>query len=393
MKPSRIETGPGRAGRAARLLPALVGMLLFGGSLAARAAPQVGDSSDTWTDRHSAADRETMKSVQSGLEWLQDHQNEDGSWTGEVGFKLNQKYEVEKIGKPHVGVTALAGMAYLAGGHLPGRGQFGGTIEKATEFVLGCVDETSGFIARNGTRMYSHAFATLYLAEVVGMTSRKNVRDKLQRAVDLIVRSQNRHGSWRYEPFAVESDMSITVCQLMALRAARNIGIKVPRSTIDRAVQYVQSSYVPDDEMNYFMYHDGYYFLRRGSFKYQKQENTRSSFALTAAGITSLYNAGVYSDDRLRDSLEVLEGTYDLLDDRQTHYFFWYGHYYAVQAMYVAGDPYWSRYYRRIRADLLNLQHRDGKWANDVGPGHAFGTAVAVIILQVPYKYLPILQR
>lgn len=340
-----------------------------------------------------SVDRQAMRAVMAGLEWLKEHQNADGSWTGDVGFKLNQKYEVEHSRKPHVGVTALAGMAFLAGGHLPGRGQYGATISAATEFILGCVDETSGFVARNGTRMYSHAFATLFLAEIVGMTQRADVREKLQKAVDLIVKSQNRHGSWRYEPFAVESDMSITVCQLMALRAARNIGIKVPRTTIDRAVRYVQSSYVRNDEMNYFMYYDGYYFMRRGAFKYQKQDSTRSSFALTAAGITSLYNAGVYSDERLRESLDVLEQSFHLLDGKETHYFYWYGHYYAVQAMYVAGDPYWSRYYSRIRQALLSSQHRDGKWANDIGPGNAFGTAVAAIILQVPYKYLPILQR
>jgi len=364
----------------------LLAALASGGSV-------TGQEDDSWSDLDAAADRETIRAVERGLRWLAEHQNEDGSWTGAIGFKLNQNYEVERAGKPHVGVTALAGMAFLAGGHLPGRGEFGETISKATEFVVASVDENSGFISANGSRMYSHAFGTLYLAEVVGMMQRADVRGKLQRAVDLIVTSQNDYGSWRYEPFAVESDMSITVCQLMALRAARNIGIKVPRSTIDRAVRYVQGSYVARDEPNMFFYHDGYYFLRRGSFKYQKQENTRSSFALTAAGIASLYNAGVYSDDRLRESLDVLEHSYDLLESKRTHYFYWYGHYYAVQAMYVAGDPWWTRYYTRIRKDLLAAQARDGRWLNDRGPGDAFGTAVASIILQVPYKYLPILQR
>lgn len=352
-----------------------------------------GQSDEIAPQRADGYDPETVKAVDKGLRWLADRQNDDGSWTGAIGFKLNQDYEIEKVGVPHVGVTALAGMAFLAGGHLPGRGEYGDVVARATDFVISCVDDTSGFISAYGSRMYSHAFATLFLAEVVGMTQRADVREKLQRAVDLIVRSQNAKGSWRYEPFAVESDMSITVCQLMALRAARNIGIKVPRSTIDRAVRYVQNSYVARDEDHMFYYHDGYYFLRRGSFKYQLLDNTRSSFALTAAGIASLYNAGVYSDDRLRDSLDVLEQSYHLVENRRTHYFFWYGHYYAVQAMYVAGDPWWTRYYTRIRRDLLESQNRDGSWTNDVGPGNAFGTAVAAIILQVPYNYLPILQR
>lgn len=336
---------------------------------------------------------ETMRAIDKALAWLDAQQNDDGSWTGSVGFKLNQGYEVERRDIHHVGVTALAGMAFLAGGHLPDRGRYGATISRATDFVLECVDPTSGFISRHGTRMYSHAFATLYLAEVIGMTRRADLREKLQRAVDLIVQSQNEYGSWRYEPFAVESDMSITVCQLMALRAARNIGIKVPKSTIDRAVEYVTRSYIAYNEPPHFWFNDDYYFLRKGGFKYQMQDNTRSSFALTAAGIASMYNAGVYSHETLRDSLEVLKDSYRRVEDRTDHYFFWYGHYYAVQAMYVAGGAWWDWYYRNIREDLLEVQTRDGYWINRVGPGHAFSTAVAAIILQVPYKYLPILQR
>ncbi|MCA8967806.1 MAG: terpene cyclase/mutase family protein, partial [Planctomycetes bacterium] len=211
-----------------------------------------------------ATSPETTQAIDRALAWLADQQNDDGSWTGSVGFKLNQSYEVERTGVPHVGVTALAGMAFLAGGHLPDRGRYGRTISRATDFVLSCVDPTSGFISHQGTRMYSHAFATLYLAEVIGMTRRADLRDKLQRSVDLIVQSQNEFGSWRYEPFAVESDMSITVCQLMALRAARNIGMKVPKATIDRAVEYVTRSYIPHDEPPRFWFNDEYYFLRKG---------------------------------------------------------------------------------------------------------------------------------
>lgn len=339
------------------------------------------------------ADPEVSAAVDRALRWLAKDQSDDGSWHGSVGFKLNQDYTVERENQPHVGVTALCGMAYLAGGHLPGRGEFGKTTSAATNFILSAVDDSSGFISKNGTRMYSHAFATLYLSEVIGMTQRADLREKLQRAVDLIVQSQNAYGSWRYEPFAVESDMSITVCQLMALRSARNIGIKVPKSTIDRAIRYVMDSYVDrtDDFGGYL--NEGYYFLAKGSFKYQLQDNTRSSFALTAAGITSLYNAGVYTHEKLKVALETLWDHYDTLEGRETHYFFWYGNYYAVQAMYVAGEPWWSRYYARIRGDLLRRQNREGFWVNEPGPGNAFSTAVAAIILQVPYKYLPILQR
>src|SRR5207248_3263029 len=70
------------------------------------------------------------------------------------------------------------------------------------------------------------------------------------------------------------------------------------------------------------------------------------------------------------------------------HYF--YGHYYAVQAMWTAGGTYWSEWYPYIRDELLAQQSPDGSWADQIDPHYA--TAMACIILQVPNNYLPILQ-
>ena len=346
----------------------------------------------------------SWKAARRGLDYLAASQNADGSWDGDVGFKLNQNYEVIERRRPHVGVTALAGIAFLAGGHLPDRGRYAKTISKCIDYILASVRDR-GFVTDHSTRMYSHAFATLFLAEVYGMTHRSDVGKKLQETVNLIVECQNKVGSWRYEPFAPESDMSITVCQLMALRAARNIGIKVPRTTIDRAVDYVRKSYVDRNSTYLSTGHrmllpDPYYSIEEGTFLYQifQDQNSgyyRSSFSLTAAGVVSLFNAGHYSSDKLKPSLDFILRKYDIVssDRWRGHYFFWYGHYYAVQAMYIAGGRYWASYYPKIREELIRTQRKKGNWENFVGPGENFATAVAAIILQIPYNYLPIFHR
>jgi hypothetical protein len=64
-----------------------------------------------------------------------------------------------------------------------------------------------------------------------------------------------------------------------------------------------------------------------------------------------------------------------------------------VQAYYITGDPKWTGYYRMIKRMLLDSQQRDGRWRCHTGPGDAFGTAVATLILQIPLQYLPIFQR
>ncbi len=342
--------------------------------------------------------KEHEQAVERGLEWLAAHQNPDGSWSGEIGYKLNSDYRMTGDG-PHVGVTSLACMAFLAGGHLPGRGRYGDLVERGLDFVLAAAQE-DGYITYGGTRMYSHAFATLFLAEIYGMTHTNQVRAKLQKAVDFIVDTQNEEGGWRYVPFAPESDMSIVVCQVLALRAARNIGIRVPKSTVDRAAQYVVDSAITERSRSGFgasMFGD-----EVGSFHYQRGRGSRSSFPLTAAGVTALHGLGIYSDEAIQRGLDYLDRHLDSFNRRygrngEGHYFFWYGHYYGVQAMYTAGTSaegnHWEPYFGKVRAELLSMQRPDGSFPNEAGPGSAFGTSMAVLILEIPYRYLPIFQR
>jgi hypothetical protein len=139
-----------------------------------------------------------------------------------------------------------------------------------------------------------------------------------------------------------------------------------------------------------------------GSFHYQRGRGSRSSFPLTAAGVTALHGVGIYSDDAIRRGLEYLRKNLIPFNNQygkhdQGHYFFWYGHYYGVQAMYTAGTSsqgnYWEPYFEEVRRELLDMQRQDGSWPNRTGPGPAFGTAMAVLILEIPYRYLPIFQR
>lgn len=346
-------------------------------------------ASNTW-----AITPDLTAAVDRGLRWLADHQDPGGYWVQDIGFKLNTDYRVTKANAAHVGVTSLALMSFLAGGHLPGRGEYGDVISRGLDYVLSCVRE-NGYVTDNGSRMYSHAFATLFLAEIYGMTGRSDVRQALQRCVNLIVDSQNAEGGWRYRPFAAESDMSITVCQVLALRSSRNVGIAVPSSTIKAAEQYVRRSAVTDQGQRIPSYHFvGGYFDDGGAFRYQLGRHSRATFPLTAAGVTTLFAAGIYDDELIQRALEYMSDRLDEFNQHyRGHYFFYYGHYYAVQAFYIAGGSNWVTYFRTMRAVLLEMQESSGAWPCQTGPGEAFSTAVATLILQIPYQYLPIFQR
>jgi hypothetical protein len=356
----------------------------------------------------------TGRAVEGALRWLASQQNRgsgdaNGSWSARVGFKINDGYRLQPQtqpddGLPHLGVTALAGMAFLSGGHLPGQGPYGEVMDRALDFVLRSVQE-DGQITAYKTRMYSHAFSLLFLAEVYGMTGRPDLREHIDRAVEFTYKSQNKKGGWRYAPLARDSDMSITVCQVVALREARNIGIRVPRKTIDKALKYVMESAVTPPNSD------------SGAFLYQHREVpfNRNSFALTAAGLTTIYQAGLYSDravvrfcrdhnikrvPRISHCLSYLNRQYEAVwMDYSDHYFFYYGNYYAAQAMYTHGGRAWERWYGMVRDDLLQIATQRGStggrefyWRSK-HVGDVFPTAVAAIILQVPKNYLPIFQR
>ena len=325
----------------------------------------------------------TRVAIDKGLEYLSKTQNDNGSWTDMIGRKVNDRY-IGHMGD-HVGVTALVCIAFMSNGSLPGRGKYGKEVEKGLQFVLDCVHDGDGFIAINDSRMYSHAFAALFLGEVYGMTRDRRIRHKLQKAIDLIVRGQNDQGGWRYLPGAKDSDISITVCQVQALRAARNGGIFVPKDSIDRAVKYVRSSFISSHPWPAY----------RGGFWYQVFENplrpSRTTFALTAAGVTALYGAGVYDTRETREGLRFLYNHRPNARDMRQTFDYFYGHYYAVQAFYQAGGKYWENWYPFIRDQILTGQRGDGSWRDLVGPNYA--TATATIILQVPYRYLPIFER
>jgi hypothetical protein len=335
----------------------------------------------------------SLEAANRGLQILAHSQLADGSWAADVGYKLDNSYKVWQQDVSHVGVTALSGMAFLAGGHVPQRGKYGEVVDKAVSYLLQQVQQ-DGYISNNETRLYSHAFATLFLAEVYGMTPRDDVRTALQRAVNLIVASQNNSGGWRYQPHVADSDMSVAACQVLALRSAHNIGIQVPISTIDAAVAYVRKSAIRNDDPAWSLHRDS----RPGDFRYQPNLRARASFPLTAAGITILHGAGVYADADIERGLQRLESQAASFNRQYGsgmggHYYFYYGHYYAVQAFHIAVGERYRNYLRLIQGELLRMQNSDGSWPNNIGPGSTYGTATACLILQIPKEYLPIFQR
>lgn len=307
--------------------------------------------------------------VARGLAYLAQNQDTDGSFDG------------GRFGK-NVAITAVACLAFMADGNLPGRGRYGDAVERGLDFILENCTE-SGLIAAEGAHgpMYGHGFAALFLGEIYGMTAggadtvrAGRIHEALVRAVRLIERTQNDEGGWRYNPVPYDADVSVTICQVMALRSARNAGIEVDKGVIDRAVDYTRRCQNAD-----------------GGFRYQADGGT-SAWPRSAAGVATLFYAGIYEDTAINSGLAYLKQTAmpGVVRGSRAHYA--YGQYYSVQAMYLAGGEHWAEWWPAVRAELLHEQQGDGSW-DDRTAGPNYGTAMMLIVLQMPKRYLPIFQK
>ncbi len=304
------------------------------------------------------------KSIAQGLRWLAERQHDDGSLGNGPG-------------RGNVAVCGLAGMAFISGGSTPGRGPYGEQVSKCVDFILANA-KPSGFLNGPDTAthgpMYGHGFAAMFLAECQGMSSRPELRDALDKAVKLIANTQNNDGGWRYFPQRADADISVTACQMMALRAARNAGIFVSREVIERSISYVKRSQNPD-----------------GGFMYMIQGG-ESGFPRSAAAVAALYSAGIYEGPEIAKGLDYLMEFIPAEGGVRRENYYYYAHYYAGQAMWQAGGKRFARWFPAVRDDLVAKQQEDGSW---IAPaeGNECATAMACIVLQIPNNYLPIFQR
>ncbi len=291
------------------------------------------------------------------------------------------------FGQEGSAVTALAGMAFLASGSTAQRGPYHEQSRKCLEALLKNQDKVSGYLATDGGNMYGHGFATLYLAEHYGMAPDLPIRRALEAALDLIYYSQNREGGWRYSPAPTDADISVTICQVMALRAAYNAGVggSQTQECMQRALEYVRRCANNNGSFSYQAMMGG------GDFGSTGPEGVPR----TAAGCMCLIGMGVTDpkDRNLGPGLLYLRRNFPA-HLRTGEGYYWYGEYYTAQALFHSPDPAdWDAYWSKAWPTISNRQSADGTWVQGEGPGPAYATAMALIILQIPNNYLPIFQR
>jgi hypothetical protein len=324
------------------------------------------------------------RAMGKGIEYLVSVQRDDGAIT-------DRGHEVA--------MTALAIMAMASIGTEPSpTSPEGRAMYRAIEFVLNKrnQDMEGYFGARDGSRMYGHGIITLMLTEVLGMGATPDQNERIHRALDdaiklilaaqEVAKSEKLRGGWRYTPASTDSDLSVSVWQLMALRSAKNDGLDVPGEAIESALEYLRFSYSspldregkPRESVSGFSYTPGTY---------------HPSFTMSAAGLLAMQVCGQYDSPLVKGASEWL---YEH-PPKESERFFFYGLYYYAQGMHQAGGKYAERADGLVPEILLPMQRSDGAWLARGGEernvGATYATALSLLSMSVRYHYLPIYQR
>ncbi|MCH2200585.1 MAG: terpene cyclase/mutase family protein [Fuerstiella sp.] len=363
--------------------------------------PEIGTGNElaaydfTATDNRSAAGRQKLlkkfggsaaseSAVQRGLAWLVSVQHPQGWWdftrVGEAG-------NPGRINNP-IGATAYALMPFLAAGQTHRDGAYRKPVKAGLDFLSNIgVSAPAGYDLRGvlnkgdhdkepNEAYYVHGAATLVLCEAYGMTKEKRLRRPAEAALEFLVNSQDpRGGGWRYLPRQPGST-SVTAIQVMALIAAQNAKLKVPRKTLDGVMHYLDSVQV-----------DG-----EGRYGYEAEKKTYKG-SLTAMALLCRMHLGWGRDDGdMRTGVKLLDksGPYDNL----------YTTYFATQVMRNWGGEEWVRWNERTRDDLIAVQVSQGpgtgSWKPRTGMhtrhgGRLLETSLAILTLEVYYRYRPVL--
>lgn len=312
---------------------------------------------------------EVELAVQRGLSFLAQHQRADGAIVDDG---------------PAAATTALAVMAYLSAGHVPDLGRHGPTVASAVEYLLANIPDDAYIGKVDGSRMYGQGIVALALAEVSGVDANPARKQRLTTAVERMARvildaqavekEDFYAGGWRYEPQSVDSDLSLSGWNALAMRASVDVGISVPKEHVDRAAGFIIRCYRPTDQ----------------GFAYQP--GSRATGSMTGVGVLALSVLDNVARPEARDCGQLLMQSVERPDERYP----FYALYYQVQAANQLGEAVWATAWPIARDRLLTTQQEDGGWPQSTSqeePGRVYATGISLLALTVPYRLLPIYQR
>ncbi len=322
--------------------------------------------------------------VLRALAWLKANQNPDGSW----GTSSPDKE----------GYTGLAILTFLAHGETTASPDYGQTVERAIRYLVARQNEAGEFAsAESAGAVYAHAIASYAISEAYGMTRILSLKTVMERAINVMMEGQQRHGGWNMYTFKKGSagrgsfDVSLSAFVCQAFKAAYVAGASNPglREAMDKAAEFLIKVQWED-----------------GRFPYSPARHGGRQPNMTAAAVLSLQLMGYGNHEAARSGLRFIrDADASWSRPEQAPLYSWY---YVSQAMFHQGGNAWTSWNNKFAPALIRNQNPDGSWLSPglalEGDGVArefrgeeinskvYATTFAALSLQVYYRFLPTYQ-
>ena len=335
--------------------------------LAALAYAEIADAQLPFSHHGEAVPRDVREIYDRGLQYLVGAQTKEGNWQG---------------GHSGPGATGLGLMALLASGEDPNYGLYRKHVRRALRSIISSQNSETGYMQSS---MYHHGFAMLALAEAYGTVDDRDlwpagqnnkgrsIGEALELAVRAAITSQkkNPNGAWRYSPDATDADTSVSGAVLVGLLAARNAGIEVPDTCIDKAVSYYKSMTSNGGQVGY-----------SGGMGGFGDSLARSSIAALVFAVARRQDLPQYKAtvQYLTDRLEVTPQQWPE-----------YARYYEAQALFQSDIEAWKKWNGLLIKHLKKSQRDDGSIQGQLGP--PVDTSLSLLALALNYRLLPIYER
>ena len=313
--------------------------------------------------------------------YLAAQQRGDGSWASTARNEMAPLRDI--------GVTALACIALMEGGHTPAEGAFKQSVRAGLTWLASQQGESGLIGDRVGhAYLYDHAIATLALAQGHGHDAEAGYENALSRAVHLSLRARNPYGAWRYDlPPVGDNDTSVTGWMVASLKAAQEAGVAVDPEAFIGALAWIDEV---SDPANGRVGYDSMGSRSSRIPGVNDQFPTEKGEGMTAVG---LHLRLLLGQSR---RAPMVEKHAELLlkwlpewdpEDFGTDMYYWY---FGTHAMHAMGGRSWKAWRAALKLTLEEGQRADGSW-DPVGPwgsigGRVYSTALMANCLAIEGK-------
>lgn len=337
-------------------------------------------SRSTLIQKHGG-DAKIEEAVTRSLDWLKSQQNAEGSWgrsitMGHTGFVL------QCFTGHGEGITSTA---------------YGSVVTKACDFLIqSSGGNAQGMLAsspKSGGGTYEHGIATTALGEAYILAKAAGsippkLEDTFQKAVQLIIDSQNDRGSWNYggveaghptsfNPTSKGEDLSLANWQIQALVVAQESGLQFKGldSCLKKAAKYLDEKQSKD-----------------GGYGGIRPDAHYNQWSLSGGAILGLQMLG--SAAKTDKGIRFLRGvlSQDAPDwQKNCNLYSWCSN---TAAFFNAGGDDWKFYSATVIPQILSAQNEDGSfkagkasWPASAASDPNYRQALCTLQLEVFYRY------